>query len=147
LLPSLFLASSLVIASDQMAKAWVQNRLPPCHRIPIALRINLRLTVSPRIGGLDPSRNLLLAKASALLLFAALLYVEASSLHSSVASVAFGAALGGAGSNLYSKLHDGYVIDFIEVLNIPLFNVADIAITVGSPFTAIIILRSLLNVH
>jgi signal peptidase II len=147
LISSLFLASGLVIASDQMTKSYVQRSLPCGQRITVAPRINFRLSVSPRLGGVQPSRSLLFAMASALLFFATLLYLKESSLHRSVASFAFGAALGGAGSNLYSKLHNGYVIDFIEVLKIPLFNVADIAITLGSPFTAIVILRSLFNVH
>lgn len=147
LLLPMFLASGLIIASDQMAKRWVHHRLPLGRRIQIARHINLRHTVSPRLGGVDPSRNQLVATASALLLLAALLYVQEPSLHGKFASVIFGAALGGAGSNIYSKLHDGCVIDFMEVLNIPLFNLADVAITIGSPLTAFVILRSLLDVH
>jgi signal peptidase II len=51
--------------------------------------------------------------------------------------VAFGLILGGAWGNLYDRVIDGYVVDFIllhyqRVWFFPAFNVADAAITVGA---------------
>lgn len=45
--------------------------------------------------------------------------------------VAISTILGGALGNLTDRLHLGYVIDFLDFRVWPVFNVADIAITVG----------------
>jgi signal peptidase II len=39
--------------------------------------------------------------------------------------------LGGALGNLIDRLHQGYVTDFISLLNIPVLNLADLSISVG----------------
>ncbi|OVE74593.1 signal peptidase II [archaeon D22] len=39
--------------------------------------------------------------------------------------------LGGAISNLFDRLYFGYVTDFVSILSFPVFNVADVAISVG----------------
>ena len=39
--------------------------------------------------------------------------------------------LGGAVGNLVDRLHQGYVTDFISVLNIPVFNLADLSVLTG----------------
>ena len=46
-------------------------------------------------------------------------------------SFVFGIILGGACGNLVSRMMNGYVIDFIKLGPIPLFNIADLGITVG----------------
>jgi signal peptidase II len=55
--------------------------------------------------------------------------------------VALSLALGGAAANLYDRLRWSYVIDFIDVHFWPTFNVADIAITVGTILIAFHLLR------
>ena len=45
---------------------------------------------------------------------------------------AFALILGGALGNLYDRLMLGYVIDFLNIQIIPVFNVADSAITIGA---------------
>lgn len=40
--------------------------------------------------------------------------------------------LGGAISNLIDRIIYGYVIDYISILNFPVFNIADSAITIGA---------------
>jgi len=54
--------------------------------------------------------------------------------------VGLGAALGGAASNLYDRLRRGAVIDFLDVGWWPVFNLADVAITLGT-ITALWFLR------
>ena len=39
--------------------------------------------------------------------------------------------LGGAAGNLVDRLHQGYVTDFVSILNLPVFNVADASISAG----------------
>src|SRR5215470_1482552 len=47
------------------------------------------------------------------------------------ARISLGAAVGGAGSNLYDRLRLGAVLDFLDVGWWPVFNLADVAITAG----------------
>ncbi len=49
-----------------------------------------------------------------------------------VAQVGLGAALGGAAGNLCDRLRRGAVIDFVDLGWWPVFNVADVAITLGA---------------
>ncbi|MDP1729120.1 MAG: signal peptidase II [archaeon] len=46
--------------------------------------------------------------------------------------LAFGFILGGTIGNLIDRVFLGYVIDFVDIKIIPIFNVADIANTVGA---------------
>ena len=46
-------------------------------------------------------------------------------------SLLFGILMGGAFGNLASRIVQGYVIDFIVLKPLPVFNIADIGITVG----------------
>ena len=45
--------------------------------------------------------------------------------------ILFGIIIGGAIGNLINRICQGYVIDFIVLKPIPIFNIADIGITVG----------------
>lgn len=57
-------------------------------------------------------------------------------------SVAFGAAVGGAASNLFDRLVHGHVIDFMHLWKWPAFNLADAAITVGILALLVLVYRS-----
>ena len=48
-----------------------------------------------------------------------------------VAQIGLGSAIGGATSNLYDRIRRGAIIDFIDVGWWPVFNLADVAITLG----------------
>jgi signal peptidase II len=48
---------------------------------------------------------------------------------------------GGAASNLFDRLTQGHVTDFLQISRFPVFNVADMAITAG----VILLLITLLN--
>jgi len=56
--------------------------------------------------------------------------------------VSLGLQMGGAVGNLLDRLRHGYVVDFVEVRNLPVFNVADTAIVCG-----VLILAYYLLVH
>ncbi len=60
-------------------------------------------------------------------------------------AVAIGLILGGAVGNLIDRMSTGYVVDFIEVdlvafFHFPIFNVADIGVTIGVFLLAILLL-------
>jgi signal peptidase II len=48
-----------------------------------------------------------------------------------VLPVAIGLLAGGAASNLFDRLTQGRVTDFLQISRFPVFNLADVAITVG----------------
>lgn len=67
------------------------------------------------------------------------------SANESIMIFGFGSLLGGALGNLHDRLRWGYVVDFIDwhrVVEWPIFNVADIAITLGMVFLAVFLFTS-----
>lgn len=55
--------------------------------------------------------------------------------------VALGLLAGGALSNLFDRITQGYVTDFLHLDNFPVFNLADTAITVGVVLLLVVLLR------
>lgn len=49
--------------------------------------------------------------------------------------------IGGAAGNLFDRILRGYVVDFIDIKIIPIFNLADFFITCGMFFLIILILK------
>lgn len=60
-----------------------------------------------------------------------LVYFARSGGRSPILPVSIGLLAGGASSNLFDRLRQGYVTDFLELTRFPVFNFADVAITVG----------------
>lgn len=75
-----------------------------------------------------------------ILFFAAHEYIFRSRKHVFIKPALFGIIVGGAIGNLYDRIVQGYVVDFIALKPIPTFNVADIGITVGLTLLFIFIL-------
>lgn len=46
---------------------------------------------------------------------------------------------GGAVGNLLDRLNHGYVTDFISILNLPVFNLADLSITIGVSLLVVVL--------
>jgi signal peptidase II len=59
------------------------------------------------------------------------------------ATIALGAALGGAASNLIDRLRRGGIVDFIDLGVWPVFNIADAAIVIGAGGAALVVLGGL----
>jgi signal peptidase II len=58
-------------------------------------------------------------------------YIFSESKQQFIKPVLFGIIIGGAIGNLINRILQGYVIDFIVLKPIPVFNIADVGITVG----------------
>jgi len=123
----------VIVAADRATKAWAQEWLLP--RGSVAVLPFFHLTYVENSGaawGMLQGRNpLLIAVSAALLGF--LLYLRrrwpAENLwsHYGMALVA-----GGAVGNLYDRVALGAVVDFLDFLVWPVFNVADSCISVGA---------------
>ncbi len=135
LLPALVVAG-IVIVLDQITKQWALSTLDDGHVIDLVwtLRFNLAFNTGMAFSqgaGLGPVIGVI-----ALFVVVALL-VSIGRATSRIYPFAVGLIAGGAIGNLLDRLFRepgwlrGAVVDFIDVQWFPIFNVADIAVTVG----------------
>ena len=125
----------LVVVVDQLTKAWALSALDD-RDIDLFWTLRLHLTRNSGMAfsrgeGLGPVIGVI-----ALVVVAALL-VSLRRQTTPVSTVAVGLVIGGAAGNVVDRLFRspgwlrGAVIDFIDLQWWPIFNIADIAITVG----------------
>ena len=132
-----------VFVLDRATKAWAIHWLAPRVAVPVLPFFHLTYleTTGAAWGMMRGSNLLLIAVSVALLgaLFTMRRRWEPGNLwaHYGIALVA-----GGALGNLFDRIAYGSVVDFLDFLVWPVFNVADSAITVGA---ALIILDNLLE--
>lgn len=140
-----------VVLLDQATKAWLRADLPLGHSVPVWPGV-FHLTHTRNTGAafsLFEGRTLLLALAALVVVGAIIFAVERrpagrnARLPLSMA-LALALPLGGAMGNFLDRVRLGYVTDLFDavVINFPVFNVADAAITVG---IALLLWRTLLG--
>ncbi len=126
------LAGVAVLAADQMAKAAITRHVPAGEGRNFAryLRIRpMRHTGGPlRFLGRVGSVLMWLALLAAVLLLAR----EGHLFQSTAARLGLGAALGGAAGNLCDRVRLGGIVDFLDLGWWPVFNLADVGITLGA---------------
>jgi signal peptidase II len=119
-----------VLSVDQGAKALVCRRL----RVNESMRLGRRLQIA-RVQNRGPGW-LALSSKHALVLWSVIVVagvvVVVTGPHLGVVPIiGLGLALGGAGGNLLDRVMRKSVLDFIGVGRWPLFNLADVALTLG----------------
>jgi signal peptidase II len=135
LLPALVVAA-IVVVLDQLTKHWAINRLSDGREIDVigSLRFNLAFNSGmafSRGEGLGPIIGVVAVVVVAVLLVG--LRREGSRL----GDIASGMVIGGALGNVVDRMFrgdgwfQGSVVDFIDLQWWPIFNVADMAITIG----------------
>ncbi|CAN5707631.1 signal peptidase II [soil metagenome] len=128
--------AALVVAADQLSKAWVVQAFNgPTEILGDLVRINI-VRNDGGIFGLFGASATLLGLASAIVIVIILAYQAREGLRNHwLLSVALGLLLGGAVGNLVDRLRLGYVIDFVDMgvggLRWYTFNVADAAISIS----------------
>ncbi len=151
--------AALLIAADQLSKAWVVSALQVGSReVHLGLGFYIVHTrnngaafgilrnVHVRLGGLDIDGTFVLGLLSALvgLAIAATLLASGRRL-STLTRVSLALILAGAWGNMIDRFRLGYVVDFIHFhvrgFDFPVFNVADACIVVGA---VLLLLASLL---
>jgi signal peptidase II len=136
----------LVVAADQVSKAWAQGSLRPDHEITVIpgwLWFRLATNTGATLGLLS-GHNWLFAAISLLVVGAVAVLVVRGTVGGVLGISALGAVAGGAISNLVDRVRLGGVIDFIEVHLWPTdFNLADAAIRVGVVLLLIALLLDL----
>lgn len=118
---------------DQVTKRLAVRLLPKGRTVSLASGVQIRLTTDTTWN-----RRSLVGRCALLLLWAStpvsliLLIQHGDFFRHAVARLGLGAALGGAASNLYDRLRRGDVIDLVKVGWWPVFNLADVSITLGA---------------
>lgn len=132
-------------ALDQTVKEWaVSNLTPGESRELLGSLLQLRLTFNPGAAfSFATNATWMLSIIAAVVVVVVL--VTARKLRNTLWAMAFGLLVGGALGNLTDRFvrapggGNGHVIDFLELPNWPIFNVADMAICTAA---ALIILQS-----
>jgi signal peptidase II len=127
------LAASFVLILDRLTKVLVAGRLAEGQSVRVGSWLRIR-----HVANLDVRQRPMSNSMAMLLLWACALGIiifitkHGTFFQSTAAQIGLGAALGGATSNLYDRLRRGAVIDFLDVGWWPVFNLADVAITLGA---------------
>ena len=134
-------AAAAVVALDQLTKAWAVDALEGGRVIDVVSTLRLRLTFNEgaafSIGG--GSGGLLAVFGLAIVAF---VYRSVLRWPGRLPPFALGCVVGGAVGNLVDRVaRDGAVVDFIDLQWWPLFNVADIGISLGAIALVLLSLR------
>ena len=139
-----FLIAAVVVALDRITKQMIKTHLGAYDStavIPVLLNIvhveNPGIAFGMLANASGVWRDVLLIGFSAVVLIAiSVMLLRPASLRDSVLRTALAFILGGAFGNLYDRIVNGTVTDFVEVHAgqhyFPAFNVADSAVTIGA---------------
>lgn len=132
----LVLSAGIIIAADRLTKWLVVSRLALYESwAPIAqLESYLVITRTHNTGaafGMFPQGNLVFTVIGVIVSLAIVYYFHELSDGGWGVRAALGLMLGGAIGNLIDRFNQGFVTDFVRVLDFPVFNVADSSIVVG----------------
>ncbi len=126
----LFLLSIIIIVLDQTTKMWLQHvaytpLIPPL--------LSLRSTTNTGIAFSIPLQGMLLIVVTiTVIVMGGLYFIRNVEMCHPLSLVIGGFLLGGALGNLIDRVWRGFVIDFIELWIIPIFNLADTFIFLGA---------------
>lgn len=138
------LIACAVLVADLLSKHWVAAHLVPGQSVPVlpgVLWLNYVRNSGAAFGLLQGQTFLFVVIAVAVVTLILTWGLRAAR-GVPLLALAFGLQLGGALGNLVDRLLYGQVIDFIQIRGFPfVFNVADMAITVGGALFALLVLR------
>lgn len=139
--------SFFIVIIDQLVKYWTINQVGLHQSAPgIPSIFDFYYIQNTGAGWGILSGQLKLFYVVTILIVCYLIYLLYKS-HSThrMSHIAYGLLIGGAIGNFIDRLVHGYVVDMFRLLfiNFPIFNVADIALTVGVLLLIIIILFDL----
>ncbi len=132
----LFALTLFIVVADQISKRLAIDALGPdadrgpVNVIPGFLELRYVENTGAAFGILQDSTTLLIFVSFGVVFLLAWVFWRLIS-QSLLLATAFGLQFGGAVGNLIDRVRLGYVVDFVDVPLIPVFNVADAGITVG----------------
>ena len=130
-------AALVVVLLDRWSKALVRSRPTERWTIAVAPGVSIR-----HVRAAMRLHSPLIAAAGLLLTVTLLgaLLATGRVFREPASWIGIGSAVAGAASNVYDRMHDRFIVDFVCVGWWPAFNVADVAIVVGAA-TALLSLR------
>lgn len=138
----LLVIAAVIVILDQLTQAWIHQNLSlgEIYRPELWLSRYARLVYVKNTGaafGIFMNLGGVFTAISALISLAILFAYPRISRQDWLIRLAMGLYLGGALGNLLDRLTFGYVTDFISIGAFPVFNIADMSISIG---TAVFIL-------
>ncbi|MBI4054680.1 MAG: signal peptidase II [Elusimicrobia bacterium] len=117
---------------DRLSKSLASSYLSGVHSLPVFSFFHLTYVENAGAAfGLFPQANPWLAGVSLALVLLLCLWRRRIESTSDWAQWGMALVLGGALGNLYDRLAYGYVVDFLDFMIWPVFNLADTGISVG----------------
>jgi len=137
--------AALVLALDQLSKAWVLRHIPLNEAwapIPSLARYFTftHVTNTGAAFGIFPNGGAIFLAIAVVVVVAIVVYTRYLSTERWPVLLSLGLQLGGALGNLIDRLRFGHVVDFLDFKFWPTFNVADSAIVVGVALLAYLVL-------
>ena len=135
---ALLLSATLLFLLDQSVKVLALSHLRDGRAVSLGVMTLRAVLNRPAVAGTSARGAATLAALWVAVAAALVAIVQGGSFcQGTVASVALGAALGGAGSNLADRLWRRGVVDIIDLRIWPVFNLADVAIVGGAVIGAL----------
>ncbi|MDR1101879.1 MAG: signal peptidase II [Clostridiales bacterium] len=136
----------IVLAADQITKLWVINSLP-VYESRVLIPGVLSVTNVPNTGaffGLLPQYNNAIAIISMMIACGMVVFLWLNRKLPKRLNLALIFIVSGAVSNIADRLWHNAVIDFINLqfMNFPIFNIADVIITLGAVMLVWHLIRS-----
>lgn len=139
------LALVIFLALDQLSKYLVDSSMELGQTIPLIKGV-FDLTYVRNDGAawniLSGKQTLLIVVTGAVMLTIIAYVIVNRKKISLLEKLSLGMIVGGGIGNLIGRASVGYVIDFLNIQIIPVFNVADIGVTVGCILLILTILKS-----
>lgn len=128
--------AATALLADQASKAWVQGHFASCDYPSFQAVIPnwLSFTYTCNSGaafGLLANETLLFVLIALVVIGVIVAYFRFLPPNRPWLKLSLGLQLGGALGNLLDRVHHGYVVDFISIKSLPIFNLADSCIVVG----------------
>ena len=128
-----FYLTLLLIFLDQASKWLVQTKMFPMQSI-VLIKGLFSITYATNVGaafGILQSQTLLLIAISLGVMIVVWVNRRKINTYPRVMQAGLAVALSGAVGNLIDRIRLGFVVDFLNFLIWPIFNVADMAIVIG----------------
>jgi signal peptidase II len=129
---SFALVALCVVGADQLTKWLVTSRLALGSSVSIAGPVKISHVQNSGIafGFFSQATSLVIVLTSAVVLWIIFFFARSGARHP-LLPAALGLVVGGSTSNLFDRITNGYVTDFVDLGSWPSFNLADFCIVLG----------------
>lgn len=139
----IYLISIIIIVCDQLFKYLIIRNFIMGQSYPVIDNL-FYLTYVKNTGaafGMLPAYSDFFKYMSAIIVIGFFIYIHFSSIKGIFLNIGAGLIIGGAVGNLIDRIRFDGVIDYLDFQFWPVFNLADIAIVIGTVFIIIYLLR------